>query len=323
MVSDFEIVATLGPSSLGLSASLRNAGATSIRLNASHLSVEDLGTLANQVRTADSDLPVVVDLQGAKMRLGDLEDHPVRVGDRVVFSLSGSTGTVPLPHPEIFRAVDTGDTLSCDDDRLRLRVEAACADSLQAVSVSCGTLRSRKGINVLEHPIVLEDISPRDLACIRATACLGGIAYAFSFMKNGAEAFWIRRQAPGCAVIGKIERGEAVQNIHEIAGLVDALWICRGDLGAQLGPAELARWISAYEPRAERCAVLMAGQVMEHLTCHAEPTRSEVCHLFDLACRGYAGFVLSDETAIGRDPVHAVSKTRSLLAEFSGNPPLR
>lgn len=318
MVSELEIVATLGPSSRGLAASLRNAGATGIRLNASHLAVEELRTVANEIRRADSDLPLVIDLQGAKMRLGDLDNRPVGAGDRVVFSLAGSAGTIPLPHPEIFPAVTGGDTLSIDDDRLRFRVEAVCADSLHAVSLTRGTLRSRKGINVLEHPIVLEDISPRDLACIRATAGLGGISYAFSFMSNGTEASWIRRRVPDCAVIGKVERREAAQRVHEMAGLVDALWICRGDLGAQLGPAGLARWISGYEPCAERCPVLMAGQVMEHLTLHAEPTRTEVCHLFDLASRGYAGFVLSDETAIGRDPVHAVRETRSLLAAFSG-----
>jgi pyruvate kinase len=318
MLPDPEIVATLGPSSRGLAASLRDAGATSIRLNASHLSVEDLGTAAAEVRQADSGLPVVIDLQGAKMRLGGLDDRAVEADDRIVFSLSGSGGTIPLPHPELFAAVAVGDTLSSDDGRLRFRVEGVCADSLRAVSLTRGTLRSRKGINVVEHPIALQNISPRDLACIRATACQGGVSFAFSFMRDGTEASWIRRHAPDCAVIGKVERGEAVRNVRAMASLVDALWICRGDLGAQLGPAALARWISAYEPRAERCPVLMAGQVMEHLTLHGEPTRTEVCHLWDLVARGYAGFVLSDETAIGRDPVYAVRKTRSLLAAFSG-----
>ena len=60
----------------------------------------------------------------------------------------------------------------------------------------------------------------------------------------------------------------------------------------------------------------MAGQVLEHLTRHGQPTRSEVCHLFDLTARGFAGIVLSDETAIGRDPVHAVAAAASLLASF-------
>jgi len=59
----------------------------------------------------------------------------------------------------------------------------------------------------------------------------------------------------------------------------------------------------------------MAGQVFEHLTAHPEPTRSEVCHLWDLISRGYEGIVLSDETAIGRDPVNAVKVAASLVRE--------
>jgi pyruvate kinase len=78
----------------------------------------------------------------------------------------------------------------------------------------------------------------------------------------------------------------------------------------------MARWISTFDPRSMPCPILMAGQVLEHLTLHESPTRAEVCHLFDLANRGYAGFVLSDETAIGRDPVGAVRALKTLLVEF-------
>jgi pyruvate kinase len=60
----------------------------------------------------------------------------------------------------------------------------------------------------------------------------------------------------------------------------------------------------------------MAGQVLEHLTRHAEPTRSEVCHLHDLVARGYAGVVLSDETAIGDDPTRAVAQASALVRAF-------
>jgi pyruvate kinase len=100
---------------------------------------------------------------------------------------------------------------------------------------------------------------------------------------------------------------------------VDALWVCRGDLGEQLGPAALARFVGSFSPADLPRPVLMAGQVLEHLTEHAEPTRSEVCHLFDLWQRGYAGVVLSDETAIGRRPAHAVARAASLVRAF-GSP---
>jgi pyruvate kinase len=116
--------------------------------------------------------------------------------------------------------------------------------------------------------------------------------------------------------VGKIERREAAEAVEVIAPRVDAVWICRGDLGAQIGAAALARFVAALSPRDLGVPVLMAGQVLEHLTRHREPTRSEVCHLFDLVARGYRGIVLSDETAVGGDPANAVAAATSLLRAF-------
>jgi pyruvate kinase len=315
--SGLEIVGTLGPASLALASALRDAGMTAIRLNASHLPLEELSRLAAFVCEELTDCPLIVDLQGAKMRLGNFVDKQVVVGERIRFSLSGSGNEIPLPHREVFAAILRGDTLSCDDDRLRFRVLEAGPERLETLALVAGTMSSRKGVNVLEHPIVLEDVSDHDLACIRAVPKTGQVVFAFSFMKDGHEADWIRRRAPGSLVVGKVERHEAVQHVHSIAEAVDALWICRGDLGAQLGQAAMARWVSSYDPRRESCPVLMAGQVLEHLTSHSDPTRAEVCQLFDLVARGYRGFVLSDETAIGVNPVRAVRTLRSLLTAFS------
>jgi pyruvate kinase len=117
-------------------------------------------------------------------------------------------------------------------------------------------------------------------------------------------------------VVGKVERSEALADLDQISARTDAVWICRGDLGAQLGLGALARTVAAIDPVRHPVPVLMAGQVLEHLTEHETPTRSEVCHLFDLVSRGFAGIVLSDETAIGRDPVHAVATAGRLLASF-------
>jgi pyruvate kinase len=209
-----------------------------------------------------------------------------------------------------------GDTLSCDDDRLRFRVEAATPQALETVSLREGPLRARKGVNVLEHPVALEDLTLGDQTRLDAVADLPGVAFAFSFMSDGAEADWVRRRVPGAIVVGKVEREEAIRSLPALDRRVDATWICRGDLGAQLGMPAMARFVAGLDPRSLTHPVVMAGQVLEHLTAHAEPTRSEVCHLWDLVARGYAGFVLSDETAIGEDPVRAVERAAGLLAGF-------
>jgi len=250
------------------------------------------------------------------MRLGTFAERPVLAGEPVRFALDPGEGVIPVPHRELFAAVTAGETLSCDDDRLQFRVVTAGPDFMEAAALAGGTLQPHRGINLAEHPVELSDVAEPDLDRIRATAGHDRVAFAFSFMKDGSEARWVRRRAPRCPVVGKIERREAVENVSLIARAVDAVWICRGDLGAQLGPAAMARWISGFDPKTLPCPVLMAGQVLEHLTAHNEPTRSEVCHLYDLTRRGYAGFVLSDETAIGTDPVRAVSLLHSQLAAF-------
>ena len=312
-----EIVATLGPASFTKARELARAGATSLRLNASHLSPEDLARRAAQAREGAPDLPLVVDLQGAKMRVGDIADRAVAVGARVRFAAEAARpGDVPLPHPELFAAAGPGVTLGCDDGRLRFAVRACGEGWLEAEALVAGVLRSRKGVNLLDHPVRLSGLAPADAARLEVVRALPRLQVAWSFTLDGREAAWVRERVPGAFVVAKVERREAVDSLAEIAARVDALWVCRGDLGEQLGPGALGRFVGSLSPADLACPVLMAGQVLEHLTEHAEPTRSEVCHLSDLLARGYAGIVLSDETAIGRHPVHAVEQAVSLVCAF-------
>ncbi len=312
-----QLVATLGPASLVLAPALAEAGATSFRLNASHLTPQAAAAAVASVRAVLPEAPIVVDLQGAKMRLGRFSPREIAAGEVVRFaSEPAATAELPLPHPELFGAVAPGETLSCDDDRLRFEVRAVQAGALEAVALRQGTLQPRKGVNLVEHPVVLPDLGAGDLAVLSALADQPGLAFALSFIVDGSEVAWLRRRRPEACVIGKVERAEAIGALDAIARRVDAIWICRGDLGAQLGPAELARQVARLQPGSLARPLLMAGQVLEHLTAHAEPTRSEVCHLHDLVARGYAGIVLSDETAIGHDPAGAVATAATLLASL-------
>jgi pyruvate kinase len=322
--STFGIVATLGPASFGLTRELARAGATALRLNASHLSPDELAERAAQARRAAPDLPLVVDLQGAKMRVGGLAEREVAAGTRLRFSVEpASAEDVPLPHPELFAAAEVGQTVGLDDGRLRFVVRACGPGWLEAEALVAGVLRPRKGVNLLEHPVRLSGITPADAERLDAVESLPGVQVAWSFTFDGREAEWVRARRPATPVVAKIERREAVAALAEIAGRADAVWVCRGDLGEQLGPAALGSFVGALAPARFACPVLMAGQVLEHLTAHREPTRSELCHLHDLVTRGYAGIVLSDETAIGRDPVHAVDQAAALVTAFSDGRPAR
>ncbi len=318
MPSAFDIVATIGPASYALVGEIVEAGATALRLNASHLASDALADRAAQARRAAPGVPLVVDLQGAKMRVGDLAAREIAAGTRVRFAAAPlSESDAPLPHPELFAAAAVGETVSADDGRLRFAVRDRGDGWLEAEALVAGVLRPRKGVNLLEHPVRLAGMTAADAARLDAVRDLPGVQVAWSFALDGSEAEWVRVCRPGTPVIAKVERREAVDALAEIAGRVDAIWICRGDLGEQLGPADLGRFVSSLDPG--RCAgpVLMAGQVLEHLTAHRQPTRSEVCHLHDLVARGYAGIVLSDETAIGTDPVNAIAQAASLVRAFA------
>jgi pyruvate kinase len=179
-------------------------------------------------------------------------------------------------------------------------------------------LSPRKGFNRAVHPVVTDDLSSRDVAIAKAAHGAGCHSFAVSFVADGRECDWVRRQVGPVEVVAKIERQDALARLCDIVRTSDALWICRGDLGAQLGRLALGRAIAGIDPRQFHLPLWMAGQVLEHLTAHRDPTRSEVCHLYDLIGRGYAGVVLSDETAIGCDPVNAVRCARELVNAFPG-----
>jgi len=311
----FQLVATIGPASASLAPQLAAAGATAFRLNASHLDASGLSDALDRLARECPEAPIVVDLQGAKMRLALPCAREVSTGELVRFTPAPG-GDVHVPHPELFEQGRAGDVLSADDGSVRFDVERACGGVIDARALNAGVLRPRAGVNLERHPVRLAGLTALDAQACRLAIDGGAAALAFSFMLDGTEAAWLRHAAPGCRVVGKVERREAVDHLHDIAGRVDAVWICRGDLGAQLGPAALARFVAALDPARVPVPVLMAGQVLEHLTRHEQPTRSEVCHLFDLVARGFAGIVLSDETAIGDDPVHAVATAAGLLASF-------
>lgn len=316
------LVATAGPQSFGQELSLFEAGATCIRLNASHLSPAEVFEHATRITSLVPAVRCVVDLQGAKMRLGPIAPIVLSRGQTYLLTADPEdaarpqTGAVPrifVPHPELFEQVIVGEELSVDDGRARLCVTGRGEGSLTVTSESEYLLKPRKGINRESHPVMLADLGPGDREVLRLCGELPRVDYAVSFACHGHEVSWVKSRIPGARVALKIERAEAVSSIERLAEHADELWVCRGDLGAQLGYARLGSVVHSIDPRALGTHVLMAGQVLEHLTQHTEPTRSEICHIADILARGYAGIVLSDETAIGQHPANAALWARRLL----------
>lgn len=313
---DYQIIATLGPKSDGETTwqAMLVAGATGFRLNTSHLSLAQLASWVERLgaflATRDAATPLILDLQGSKWRLGQFPESVLTDGQRVTLICAASAdapGTLPVPHPDFFRAasVSSGEIV-LDDAKRRLALEAQGPDALHARVLDGGVFLPRKGITYTASTYRQESLGENDRAVLDSTRQLAGVRYAVSYVKDAVEMSHYRAQIGSSAhLIAKLERRTALEAAGGIAESADELWLCRGDLGAELGAmamAEAAHQFSA-RVRAMPVPVLLAGQVFEHMTEHPAPTRAELCGAYDALGMGYQGLVLSDETAIGRDPV--------------------
>ena len=187
-------------------------------------------------------------------------------------------------------------------------MEAIAGEHLRARVTRAGPLSAHKGITYLASDFRSEALSEKDQEIIRQTQDLPGIRYAISYLRDAGEMHHYRaRLGPQLYLIAKLERAPAMAEAQQIALEADELWVCRGDLGAELGLPGMAQAVYALSKRVRElnCPVMMAGQVLEHMTAASTPTRAEVCALHDALALGYGGFVLSDETAIGGSPLEA------------------
>lgn len=327
---DYDIVATLGPGSDTEAAwqAMLAAGVTSFRLNTSHLSLPQLNhwldRLTPFLSARSPQLCLVLDLQGSKWRLGNFPAFQLTVGQRVELVLAASTdrpGTLPVPHSDFFQAAPLSSSeIVLNDAKIRLMREAGGSEAMSATVIQGGEIAPRKGITYTASEYRREFLNEQDQAILEQTHSLDFVRYALSYIKDADEMVRYRQQlGRSVYLIAKLERPLAVEQALLMVESADELWLCRGDLGAEIGLPALAEVVHHFSGRLAMFSlpVLLAGQVLEHMTTQLTPTRSEVCHLYDALCQGYQGVVLSDETAVGRYPIESCQ----VAALFKATPP--
>ena len=329
---DYEVVATLGPASQEpeIWSSLLAAGATAFRLNTSHLSLEQLdawlGRLSGFLAGREDFVPLVLDLQGGKWRLGRFSPCQLAAGESVQLVCAASAGEahlLPVPHPDFFQAVSALPTgtlgeILLNDARVRLLVETAGPGWVRARVTQGGAISPAKGLTLPNSPYRIESLSARDQSILEKTRPFRFVRYAISYVRDADEMRRYRRLCGSSAYLAaKLERQPAISQAAQVMEPADELWLCRGDLGAELGLPQMAVAARRFSGQVSGLAVpcLLAGQVLEHLVEHPLPTRAEVCGLYDALVSGYAGVVLSDETAIGRHPVESC-RTAALFKDL-------
>jgi len=325
MLRRTKIVATLGPASDD-EKTLRKmikAGLDVARLNFSHGEAADHRRRAETLRIAAAacgrEVGIMGDLQGPKIRIRRFKDHSVSLVDGEQFFLDNTLGLMDGDSDGVGVALDTlhedvsvGDILLLNDGLITLEVEKIEGTRIHTNIVNGGILSDHKGINLKGGGLSAAALTDIDKENIKLAADLGLDFLAVSFVRNGGdvqEARRLLREAGGHGrIVAKVERTEAVENIDSIIDASDVIMVARGDLGVEMGYAELIG-IQKKLIRKTRKAhkiVITATQMMESMIQNPIPTRAEVSDVSNAVIDGTDAVMLSGETAVGAYPAMAI-----------------
>lgn len=325
-----KIVATLGPASNTPEkiAELYRAGADVFRINMSHLSRDKLRDQVAMIRSVETKfrrpIPVLIDLQGPKLRVDTFRDGSADLepGTRFVLDNDATPGDatrVHLPHPEILAALEPGHAILIDDGKLRLEVEAV--DSGRSAStrvVVGGRISNRKGVSLPDTDIPVAAMTEKDRSDLEAAMDVGVEWVALSFVQRPEDVAEVKKVTRGRAlVLAKLEKPQALQRLEEIMEVSDALMVARGDLGVEM-PLEKVPGLQKRITRGARRLgkpVIVATQMLESMISAPVPTRAEVSDVATAVYEGADAVMLSAESASGQYPVEAVSTMSRIAAE--------
>lgn len=321
-----KIVATLGPasSSYEMISKLVNAGTSMFRLNTSHGTMEshleNIKNIRKISKEREINLPIMLDLQGPKIRIGELP-APIEINPGEKLRLKACDyvpGLIPVDYSGIADDVNPGDKILLDDGKIGLEV-IGIHDCIVQVKVLYGEcIKSRKGLNIPGSTASLKAVTQRDIEYIKF-AVRNEIDYiAQSFVREGKDIIlakkYIQDFGGEIPVIAKIEKPQAIRNLNEIIKLSDGIMVARGDLGIEMSPAEvpIAQKIIIDKAAKHRKVCIVATQMLESMIEEPLPTRAEASDIANAILDGTDAVMLSGETAMGKYPAKSVSIMREI-----------
>ena len=256
-----KIVATLGPSSSD-EATLRaliEAGMDVARLNFSHGTHEEHANRYKILRKLSEELgkpvSILMDLQGPKLRIGNINTDFVELksGDTVALSstenpknLREGTIFIPFDVPNLHEALSPGNHILLDDGQLEFEVLELDGETIYAKVILGGKLKSHKGVNLPGSKLDIACLTPKDLEDLAFGISLGVDLVAISFVRQASDILTVRKTMQEMSgservppIIAKLERPEAITNLDAIIDATDGVMVARGDLGVEMSPAEV------------------------------------------------------------------------------------
>jgi len=320
--SKTKIVCTLGPASHNkkIIKKLALAGMKVARLNLAHDTVDYHRETLKYVREAEKELgisiPVMMDIPGPKIRIGEIENGPIILKKGYTIRLTtrnikGNESVIPVDYKPLIKSVKQNSLIYLYDGFIQLRVKDIQEDKDEIICqiMTGGKLDSHKGLNLPHTKILLNPIREQDLKLIALGLQEGVTIFGISFVEKADDIIKVkkfaREKGKEIFTVAKIEREEALNNIDEILQVTDAIMIARGDLGVQVAiediPVIQKRLINQANLMSR--PVITATQMLVSMTDHIRPTRSEVTDVANAILDGTDATMLSEETAIGQFPV--------------------
>ncbi|HEX7909613.1 MAG TPA: pyruvate kinase [Paraburkholderia sp.] len=317
------IVATIGPASDNASTllALHRAGMTVARLNGSHSSLDwHKGTIA-LIRETLPELPILLDIPGRKIRTIQLRTEPsFRVGDRVILTTDLShdgVEKVPVNYAQFHLKLRAGVRIYADDGTLSFLVEEVRGTDVHVVAETAGTLRSRKGINVPEIDLGQELVTPRDREMIEFAKSSGVDFVGISFVESSRHVEAIRNliDAVTPQIVAKVENQGGLDHLDEIAQATDIIMIDRGDLSVETSIDHVSIYQKKIISAAQQYGkpVIVATELLHSMIESPLPTKAEISDVTNSVIDGASAVMLSGETAVGKFPVEAVARLRSIV----------
>jgi pyruvate kinase len=333
-----KIVCTIGPASRSPETLERliRAGMDVARLNFSHgTTAEHLEVITAVRRIAERlgrPIAILQDLAGLKLRIGEVASGAVTLEAGARFTLTtrevlGSGQEVFVPYPRLTEDVRPGDAVLLGDGDLELEVLGTTEQDVHCRVIRGGTLASRKGVHLPARSITAPTFTDKDRDDL-AFGLRHGVDYvALSFVRSAADVLEARAMLEdhGSAVplIAKIETPDALTNIDEIIDRVDGVMVARADLGVAIPLATVPRLQKMLIGKANRAGkpAITATHMLRSMQAHARPTRAEVTDVANAVLDGTDAVMLSEETAIGRFPVEAVTMMAAIAADAESSFP--
>lgn len=330
-----KIVATLGPASRdeNIIRELIKAGMNVTRINFSHGSQSDHISAIQCVRKIAKELgqPITIlqDLQGPKIRTGEIQGGQIHIhsGDLLTLtteSILGDHGCISVDYVNLPKSAKVGGRILLDDGNLELVVEKIKPNEVETRVVLGGILKPHKGVNLPGAILSIQSFTSKDKEDLAFGLSQNVDAIALSFVRSEQDIINLREEIrridatkASIPIIAKLERPEALKNLHQIIHVADGVMVARGDLGVEMPPemvpTEQKRIINVANHHLK--IVITATQMLESMMKNPRPTRAEASDVANAIFDGSDMVMLSGETAIGKYPVKAVETMAAIINE--------